>query len=91
MKNKNLEKIKCACACGCGEEIYRFDRNGIERKYKVGHVAKGVKRSKDTLDKKPRRICYSVHECCVCHTAILCGQEYYDGGYGRRAHVKCIN
>lgn len=38
-----------------------------------------------------RRRCYSSHACCLCPEEITIGQEYFDGGYGRRAHVVCID
>lgn len=38
---------------------------------------------------RPRRTCKSLHHCFLCGQAILLGQEYYDGGYGHRAHVEC--
>jgi len=42
------------------------------------------------LSKKPRRTCRTMHECCICHENIQYGYEYYDGGYGNRAHVSCV-
>lgn len=36
------------------------------------------------------RTCYSLHECALCGSAIVIGQTYYDGGYGRRAHEDCV-
>ena len=37
----------------------------------------------------PKRICRTLHMCNVCDGRIVCGQEYFDGGYGRRCHVGC--
>jgi hypothetical protein len=37
----------------------------------------------------PIRTCYTLHECCLCKGQITNGQQYHDGGYGRRAHVQC--
>ncbi len=37
----------------------------------------------------PTRLCYSMHDCCLCGRLIRVGQWYADGGYGRRAHVEC--
>jgi len=37
----------------------------------------------------PKRTCYSLHECFFCEKQITLGQEYYDGGYGNRIHIKC--
>lgn len=39
--------------------------------------------------KYPVRVCRSLHFCQKCAQSITLGQEYHDGGYGRRAHVKC--
>jgi hypothetical protein len=30
-----------------------------------------------------------MHECCICKRTIYCGDEYFDGGYGKRAHTRC--
>ena len=38
----------------------------------------------------PIRRCNSMHRCCRCGENICLGHEYYDGGYGRRAHVNCV-
>jgi hypothetical protein len=35
------------------------------------------------------RTCLSSHECRICGKDICLGDQYYDGGYGRRAHVDC--
>lgn len=40
--------------------------------------------------KKPIRTCYTMHECFLCKKTISCGERYYDGGYGKRAHYACI-
>ncbi len=37
----------------------------------------------------PKRMCYWLNHCAVCGQDIKAGQEYYDGGYGRRCHVAC--
>jgi hypothetical protein len=39
--------------------------------------------------KYPVRTCKSTHECAFCESGITLYQEYYDGGYGRRAHCLC--
>lgn len=39
--------------------------------------------------KYPVRRCYTRHECAICNEAITLGQVYYDGGYGKRAHLAC--
>ena len=36
------------------------------------------------------RVCRTLHECCLCSRGISLGEVYYDGGYGRRAHVLCV-
>ena len=42
------------------------------------------------FSKYPVRTCQSLHCCDVCGESITLGQEYRDGGYGRRAHVACV-
>jgi hypothetical protein len=37
-----------------------------------------------------QRTCKTMHECQLCHNVITLGQEYFDGGVGRRAHVTCV-
>ena len=39
----------------------------------------------------PTRICRTLHGCRECGENIEYGDEYFDGGYGRRAHVKCVD
>ena len=46
------------------------------------------------LDKRgwrryPLRMCRSLHHCEICSRSIMAGEQYYDGGYTRRAHVAC--
>jgi len=41
--------------------------------------------------KYPCRICKSLHECAICGRKITYGEQYLDGGYGRRAHLNCAN
>jgi len=36
------------------------------------------------------RTCRSLHYCEICKRDITDGQKYYDGGYGRRAHMECV-
>jgi len=31
------------------------------------------------------------HVCAICLKDIEVGERYYDGGYGRRAHIDCGN
>ena len=40
---------------------------------------------------KPIRLCRSVHGCCVCGKDVVFGEQYYDGGYDKRAHKNCID
>ena len=35
------------------------------------------------------RVCLTVHNCENCLSVIHPGEQYHDGGYGRRVHVKC--
>ena len=42
------------------------------------------------IARKPIRTCLTMHSCCICDVTIALGQEYHDGGYGRRAHVACV-
>lgn len=37
----------------------------------------------------PLRVCRSLHHCEICSQSICLGEEYYDGGYTRRAHKRC--
>jgi hypothetical protein len=43
-----------------------------------------------SLSRKATRVCRTLHECALCDKKIVQGQEYYDGGYGRRARVLCV-
>ncbi len=36
------------------------------------------------------RTCLTMHECSVCRKQIRLGDRYFDGGYGYRAHVLCV-
>lgn len=36
------------------------------------------------------RRCLSMHDCVLCDAGIKLGQDYHDGGDGRRAHVECV-
>ncbi len=44
-----------------------------------------------TFSKYRLRMCRYMNECAVCKAAIVAGQEYFDGGYGRRAHIDCCD
>ena len=44
----------------------------------------------DRLRRYKVRTCLYLNECCLCGKAITAGQQYHDGGYSRRAHVKCV-
>jgi hypothetical protein len=41
-------------------------------------------------EKYPIRLCYTMHECSLCGGKIRSYTRYHDGGYGRRAHVRCV-
>jgi hypothetical protein len=41
--------------------------------------------------KYPVRRCFWMNECRLCSQMIASGQQYYDGGYGRRAHCQCAD
>jgi hypothetical protein len=38
---------------------------------------------------RPLRTCRTLHHCEVCKRDITIGQQYRDGGYGKRAHETC--
>ena len=38
----------------------------------------------------PIRTCVWLNHCNVCDESITAPEQYFDGGYGRRAHVKCV-
>lgn len=40
--------------------------------------------------KYPLRHCNSLCFCQICEKDIVWNQRYYDGGYGRRAHILCV-
>ena len=40
--------------------------------------------------KYPLRRCLTMHHCAICDKTISLGENYRDGGYGRRAHVDCV-
>jgi hypothetical protein len=56
-----------------------------------GILLRKIPKAKRKIDftKYKLRTCTSMHECSVCHKKIGLGDEYYDGGYGRRAHKDC--
>lgn len=41
-------------------------------------------------ERYPRRTCRTLHHCKLCDTHITLGEAYFDGGYGKRAHVECV-
>jgi len=43
------------------------------------------------IRKKPIRTCRTMHACCACDQLIRDGERYHDGGYGNRAHVRCLD
>jgi hypothetical protein len=32
----------------------------------------------------------TLHQCAICGQDIVHGERYFDGGYGKRAHEKCV-
>lgn len=40
--------------------------------------------------KYPLRTCIWMDECRLCKKKIVSGEQYYDGGYGRRFHKRCV-
>lgn len=36
------------------------------------------------------RTCMTLHQCAICGQDIVHGERYFDGGYGKRAHEKCV-
>lgn len=40
--------------------------------------------------KYPLRRCLTMHTCELCDKGIKLGENYRDGGYGRRAHQECV-
>lgn len=44
----------------------------------------------NSLSLKPMRVCRSLHHCAFCGQDIRLGDEYRDGGLGRRAHEFCF-
>lgn len=50
----------------------------------------GRKKKPVNWKKYPVRRCYSIQYCDLCGGVIVIGDEYYDGGNGRRAHVDCV-
>lgn len=50
-RRDNPENELIDCACGCGYKRMRFDKNGIERRYIVGHHMRGRTPSSETLEK----------------------------------------
>ena len=40
--------------------------------------------------KYPKRRCQTMHVCQICKKPIHTLEKYYDGGYGKRAHIQCV-
>jgi hypothetical protein len=55
---------------------------------------RGAETMKDPLKKNWRkcriRNCRYLNFCELCKRDIKAGEQYFDGGYGRRAHVECV-
>ena len=39
----------------------------------------------------PVRTCKTMVHCCCCGESITLGEQYHDGGYWRRAHLRCAD
>ena len=52
-------------------------------------LKRGSMRKRKEFYEYPRRFCKYLNYCAVCNQDIKEGEEYFDGGYGRRCHVKC--
>lgn len=46
-------------------------------------------KKKRDMTKYPLRMCYTMQDCFICQSDIFCGEQYYDGGSGHRAHKLC--
>lgn len=46
---------------------------------------------KATYGKYKLRKCHSLHHCEICDEDITHGEQYHDGGYGKRAHKDCVD
>jgi hypothetical protein len=84
------------CAC-CG--AWRYTHNHPDRSPIHGNCAQFTEASKTPKehDMKPAdytkykiRTCNTLHRCMLCRAPILFGDQYYDGGYRRRAHKTCV-
>lgn len=42
------------------------------------------------LKEKKLRTCRTLQFCCICKKDIRLGEQYYDGGYNKRAHKLCV-
>lgn len=55
-------------------------------------MAKELKPLADlVIARYPVRTCRSLHHCEICGRDIVLGEQYHDGGYGRRIHVRCTS
>jgi DNA (cytosine-5)-methyltransferase 1 len=82
------------------EGKYRVVGNGVSLpmgravakavKQAIGRKPPPTKPRRKTWADYPRRTCYTLHDCALCDQHVLQGEEYHDGGHGRRAHVACV-
>lgn len=53
-------------------------------------VRSAMQRLVNSLCLRPRRICRTLHKCCLCSRDIVVGDEYRGDGLDRRAHQICV-
>lgn len=50
-----------------------------------------MKYTPERIRKYPLRTCGWLCGCRICEEDITVGEQYYDGGYSRRFHKKCVD
>jgi hypothetical protein len=81
----------------------RYDEGAAAAFNQAAEIAQDVLTAVDELEETDKevgekrnwrkyrvRTCYTMHFCEICRNAISLGEIYFDGGYGRRAHVECV-
>ena len=80
--------------------LYRQEVRRYQSSARIGHswrreaaarVRGGKVKREPKWDSYPVRWCRSSHMCAICTKEITYGQGYCDGGFGKRAHVNCVN
>jgi hypothetical protein len=66
----------------CQQSLEGYGRREERRKIMVNVL---------TYQQYPLRTCRTLHHCALCKLSITVGQQYYDGGYARRAHRRCVD